>query len=172
MLELLPVDISYPIVAHLTLPELLNFDIACTLTPTVWAEWVKMGLTCSSAEITTKAEQSWCTYRGIPVIEYAMVVDNSNNNRTYVTWKRNGKLHHLYKPAYVVEYVDLFKLEYWYKEGKLHRDNGPAVVSTFYHQQSTSSYENTKNNTKNNTKKTSHLWYKHGVQQIKEQSKS
>jgi hypothetical protein len=161
MLGLLPVDVSYPIVAHFTLSELMNFDFACTpaLTSTAWAEWVKMGLTCSSAEITTKAEQSWCKYRGISVIDYAMV--STNNNRSYVTWKRNGKLHHLHQPAYVVEYVDLFRLEYWYKEGKLHREGGPAVVSTLYRKCFPS-------NEKMN--KTTYLWYKHGVQ-IKEPSK-
>lgn len=154
MIGLLPVDISYPIVEYFTLSELMNLDFALSPTRTVWAEWVKMGLSCSSAEITSKAEQTWCKYRGVPVIEYSMV--DTNHNRIYITWKQNGKLHNLREPAYVVIYDDLFRLEYWYKEGKLHRNDGPAVVSTFYDKHA-SSYEK--------VKKTIHLWYVNGVQQ-------
>lgn len=88
----------------------------------------------------------------LEIDDYDHLMDeDATLDRTFIIWKRNGKIHRLDGPAltngagYELWFRDdkihrdnypAFKSsdgELWYKHGKLHREDGPAVIDNVLH---------------------------------------
>jgi len=55
-----------------------------------------------------------------------LIISFSNTGKKIVSWDKNGDLHRDNDlPAHIGGGA-----EYWYQYGKLHRDDGPAIITT------------------------------------------
>jgi hypothetical protein len=59
---------------------------------------------------------------------YAFQIDKYTNNSYRTRYYKEGKLHRGYGPAIVIKFSKYSYEKEYYKEGKYHREDGPAVI--------------------------------------------